>query len=180
MPKGRPSKPLELVKGHRTKAEKEIREKSEKSLLTGSELHESEEVASNSEAHKEFLRIKKLFGAINKDDDLSGIVLNQHCLLVAECRDLARQKELFMDNLEKFEDRLGREDITFTEEMKIRMGMQKAILDCDKSLMNKRKMLLDIAKENIMTIAGVLRSVPKKPEEESEADPMAMFLSKRG
>jgi hypothetical protein len=176
MPKGRPSKPLELVRGHRTKAEKEIRGQAEKSLLTGSELHESEEVANNPDAHKEFLRIKKLFGAINKDDDLSGIVLNQHCLLVAECKDLANQRDLFMDNLEKFEDKVVSEDIPFTEEMRIKMGMQKAILDCDKALMNKRKMLLDIAKENIMTIAGALRSIPKKPEEEAAPDPMMAYL----
>lgn len=176
MPKGRPSKPLELVKGHRTKVEKEIRGRAEKSLLTGSELHESEEVANNPEAHKEFLRIKRLFGAINKDDDLSGVVLNQHCLLVSEIKDLAKQRDLFMDNLEDFEDNVINEDITFTDKMKIIMGMQKAILDCDKALMNKRKMLLDIAKENIMTIAGALRSIPKKPEEEATPDPMMAYL----
>ena len=35
---------------------------------------------------------------------------------------------------------------------------------CDKLLQQKRKMLLDIEKENIMTIASALRSVPKKAE----------------
>ena len=44
------------------------------------------------------------------------------------------------------------------------MSMQKNILALDKQVQAKRKMLLDIEKENIMTIASSLRSVPKKTE----------------
>jgi len=173
---GRPSKPIQLVKGHRTNAEKQIREEAENQLLTGLSLQESEEVKNNKIAHKEFLRLHKLLKAIGKDDDLSGHVINQHCLLVAECKDLENTRRMFEDNLEKFEDRLGHEDIGFADEMKIRMGMQKQILDVDKALMAKRKMLLDIAKENILTIASALRSVPKKPQEEKEESGLAALL----
>jgi hypothetical protein len=35
----------------------------------------------------------------------------------------------------------------------------------DKQIQTKRKMLLDIEKENIMTIAAALRSIPKKTDE---------------
>ena len=176
-----PSKPIALIKqeGNRRQLSKkaiEHREKMEAQLFTGTELKASEKVMNNILALKEFNRLKPLLRSINKDDELIGYTINQHCLLVAECEELENTKQMFMDNLEKFEDRISQEDITFTDEMKIKMGMQKQILDCDKALMAKRKMLLDIAKENIMTIAGALRSIPKKPEEESFEDPMMAYL----
>lgn len=177
MAKGRPPKPIQLVKGHRTKAEKQTRLDGESQLLTGISLNESNEVKNNEIAHNEFMRLKKLLEAIGKDDDLSGHVLNMHCLLVAECKELEQTRKLFETNLEKFEDRLSGEQITFTEEMQLRISMQKQILDCDKTLMSKRKMLLEIGKENILTIASALRSVPKKPEDKKRSK-MAEFLAK--
>lgn len=177
---GRPSKPIELVKGHRTKKEKEIRKKAESQLYSGSALQESTDVKNNPVAHKEFLRLSKLFKAIGKNDDLAGSVINQHCLIYAECKELEKVKALYVESLEKFEDRLGEEEISFSEEMKLRVKLQKQILDTDRALMTKRKMLLDIAKENLLTIASQLRSIPKKPVEEEKEDPMAKFLAKRG
>ena len=38
----------------------------------------------------------------------------------------------------------------------------------DKQIASKRKMLLDIEKENVMTIASALRSIPKKEDKASE------------
>jgi hypothetical protein len=40
-------------------------------------------------------------------------------------------------------------------------------MSIDKMVQTKRKMLLDIEKENIMTIAAALRSIPKKEEKSS-------------
>lgn len=42
--------------------------------------------------------------------------------------------------------------------------LAKNLIALDKQIQAKRKMLLDIEKENIMTIASSLRSVPKKTE----------------
>ena len=42
--------------------------------------------------------------------------------------------------------------------------MQKNLISLDKQIQAKRKMLMDIEKENIMTIASSLRSIPKKAE----------------
>jgi len=177
---GRPSKPIELVKGHRTKAEKQVRKKAESQLLTGNTLKESQEVKKSELAHKEFIRIKKLLKAIGKDDDLTGHIINTHCILVAECKSMQDTKNMFEENLRQFEERAIEEDVSFTDKMKIKSNMQKNILECDRALMNKRKMLLDIAKENVLTIGGALRSVPKKPVDETKDDPIASFLSKRG
>ena len=44
--------------------------------------------------------------------------------------------------------------------------IMSSILSIDKQIQSKRKMLLDIEKENVMTIASALRSIPKKQEKE--------------
>ena len=174
----RPSKPIALVKGHRTKAEIAVREKAESDLLTGIKLKESKEVKDMPVAHKEFLRIKKLLKTIDKDDDLYGNVINMHCLLTAECSQLDEIKQKFINALDEFNDRCNDENMEYSEIIKRRIEMQKQIMSCDSALMNKRKMLLDIGKENVLTIASSLRSIPKKPKEESES-PMSDFLKRR-
>ena len=42
--------------------------------------------------------------------------------------------------------------------------MQKAILDVDKQIQTKRRMMFDIEKECAMTISAAARSIPKKPD----------------
>ena len=54
--------------------------------------------------------------------------------------------------------------------------MQKNLVSLDRQVQSKRKMLSDIEKENIMTIAASLRSVPKKPEK--KVNPLKEALSK--
>ncbi|ALC92068.1 hypothetical protein AM500_21430 [Bacillus sp. FJAT-18017] len=179
MPGGRPPKPLHLVQGHRTKAEKQVREKGESELLTGTHLKESPEVKKNPIAHKEFTRVKKLLKSIGKDDDLYGHIINLHCLIHAECKEIEVFKETLMKNLEEFDEKCEDEEIDFATKMEIKVKMQKQILDCGKALKDKRKMLIDISKENIMTIQSALRSVPKKPED-SKKSKMSSFLQKRG
>lgn len=179
MPGGRPTKPLALIQGHRTKAEMEVRENAEQGLLTGTPMKESKKVKADKIAHTEFRRIKKLLKSIGKDDDLYGNIINTHCLLVSECEGIEKTRELFEKNLEEFEDKSCGEDITFTEKMRIKSEMQKSIMACDKALMTKRKMILSISKENIMTVQSALRSVPKAPEEQTQSK-MSAFLKKRG
>ena len=43
------------------------------------------------------------------------------------------------------------------------------LLGYDSAIQSKRKMLLDIEKENIMTIAAALRSIPKKSGDKKNA-----------
>jgi len=47
--------------------------------------------------------------------------------------------------------------------------MQKNLISLDRQVQAKRKMLLDMEKENIMTIASSLRSIPKKQENKKNA-----------
>ena len=59
---------------------------------------------------------------------------------------------------------IDEEEMTVKEYYNLELGMQKNLVSLDKQVQTKRKMLLDIEKENIMTIASALRSVPKKTE----------------
>lgn len=179
MPGGRPSKPIQLVKGHRTKAEIEVRKKAEEALLTGTSLKEWPDVKANPVAHKEFKRLKKLLKAINKDDALHEGIINRYCLLLAECKEFDGMKAKMLDELKELTQAYHEGKIDFIEYLQEKGNIQDRIMACDKKIMEKRKMLLDIEKENIMTIASALRSIPKKPDKSAEKSPMAAFLDRR-
>lgn len=178
MPRGRPTKPLALVQGHRTNAEKKVRQEAENNLLTGVKLKESAEVKANPAAHKEFMRLKKLLRSINKDDDLSGWAINTHCQLVGEIAWLEDTKRKLHVEIEQadylFE--LGAErDYKAHSEAKERV--MKLIMSCDSKIMQKRKMINDIGRENLLTIQSALRSIPKKPEKKESK--MSALLSRQ-
>ena len=109
---------------------------------------------------------------------MNGHVINAHCMLVSECKSLELLRKKYTENLYDFENRVRSEEMTFTDEMRLLAKLEKSILDVDKALMTKRKMLLDIAKENLLTIQSALRSVPKQPEKKKE-NPMNKFLNRK-
>ena len=177
MADGRP-KPLALVKGHRTKAEKAVRAKAEAALLTGTSMKENPEVRHNPIAHKEYVRIKKLLKAISKDDDLSGNIINTHCMLHAECKEFELMKEQLYSDLNELSKAYGEGKMDFLGYSEHKSRLQDKIFACDKKVMEKRKMILDISKENIMTIQSALRSIPKKEQPKQESE-MAKLLKQR-
>lgn len=178
MPGGRPSKPIHLVTGHVTKAEKAIREKAEKELMTGTSLKEWPEVKVDPVAHKEFIRLKKLLKSIKQDDDLFGAMINTHCLLKGEMYQFEEIKNKIFIEIEELKEMYQKQEIEPLEYIQQKGKLQDRLMQCDKKLMEKRKMMLDISKENIMTIQGALRSIPKKPEKKQES-PMAEFLKRK-
>ena len=172
-----PAKPFSVLslegKSHRTKAELLQRKQAESSLASGKEFKESKEVRENEVAHKEFIRLKALLKNIEKNDALHENIINRYCLMIAECKDFEKKRELFQRDLEELtneKDKLiNSEEITLTQYYKMKNAMQKNILAVDKQIQTKRKMLLDIEKENIMTIASALRNIPKKVEKKTNA-----------
>ena len=175
-----PTKPFKVLttekKSHRTKAELKIREEGEKSLSTEIELKERKEVKQNKVAHKEFKRIQKLLKKIEKNDAIYEAVINRYCLLQAECTDLEERREEFYNLVFELKEEMKKvtddmEDDTekattileYSKTIAKIMNSRNAI---DKQIQSKRKMLLDIEKENIMTIASALRCIPKKEENE--------------
>lgn len=169
----RPSKSAAVLfeekKSHRTNAEMKARCAAEASLVTGEALHERPEVKEDETAHREFLRVKRLLTAIQKNDALYEPIINRYCLLQAECRALAEIKEEFRASREELqtEYREGHVDESTPGGLKpsvyykLLAAMQENILSLDKQIQAKRKMMFDIEKECAMTISSALRSIPK-------------------
>jgi phage terminase small subunit len=179
---GRPPKPVELLKyekkSHRTKAELATREKAEQSLLTGIALKAWPEVKADKVAIKEFNRVKKLLKTISHNDALHEAVINRYCILTSECKQaeqtIVQLRGEVVELVRLYQD--GKiEPIQYVE---AKGGLHNQIIAWDKKLMDKRKMLLQIERENIMTILAALRAIPKKPQEEVKS-PMAEFLAKK-
>jgi hypothetical protein len=145
-------------KAHKTKAELAARLEAEQSMSTGVKMKERKEVKENPVAHQEFERLYSLLEKIGKNDAIHEPVINRYCMLQAECLDFEVKREQFNGRLEDMED----SDIDSDKKYKLMVEMQKTIIDLDKQVQAKRRMLFDIERENAMTIAAALRSIPKK------------------
>jgi hypothetical protein len=175
-----PSKPYVVLnsekKSHRTKKELMQRKQGEESLTTGITLKERPTTKGNIVSHKEFKRINDLLKKIGKNDAIYEPVINRYCLMQAECYDLEERREYFFNLIESLKDTFelifdelsneekGMQLIEFTKEIS---RLTNGMMSIDKILQTKRKMLLDIEKENIMTIAAALRTIPKQQEKSS-------------
>ena len=166
-----PTKPFKVLssekKSHRTKAELQLRQQGEESLTSKIKMKEKKEVKSNKIAHKEFKRVEELLENIEKNDALYENVINRYAMLLAECSEFEEKRERFYKDMDKLDlEYLEDDEFTMKEYTKLLCDMQKNIINIDKQIQAKRKMMLDIEKENVMTIASALRSIPKKVEEE--------------
>lgn len=178
-----PPKPVSVLrmegKSHRTKAELERREKAEKAQLTGKRMKEAADVKADATAHAVWKRVSALLAVIGKDDALYEQGINRYCRLASEVE--ANQRELV--RLEKMAQALDDWDATGEidkDEYLRRMAQlldQKAVNQS--LLMRKRKMMMDIEKENVMTVASSLRAIPKTPEDDAADDPMSRMLAER-
>lgn len=175
----RAAKTVNAVKGHRTKAEIALRSEGEKNLKTGAPLVEFSEVKKNKVAHKQFLRVKKLLESNDKNDDMYSAVVNRYCLLYSECLEFEKLKDSYSKAIQELsEDKEqivdsfvddDRETITLAQYYKMKNSFSKTITSLDSAIMSKRKMMFDIEKENLMTVASGLRSIPKTPPPAEES-----------
>lgn len=177
-----PPKPFVVLvnekKSHRTKSELKMREEGEKALSTDFKIKERKEVKQNKVAHKEFKRIEKLLKNIGKNDAIYEAVINRYCLLQAECYDLEERREEFYKLIFELKaemkltiDKMDYEEDIATYKLEYSKAISKmmsSMLSIDKQIDSKRKMLLDIEKENVMTIASALRCIPKKDNKEAD------------
>ena len=182
----RPSKPYEVIntekKSHRTKKELEVRKSGEAKLSTQKAMKIWPKTKENISAKKEFERVKKLLKDIGKDDALYEAVINRYAILKTEVESLERKSEELYQLVEKleqtFDDAAGEVKSTERMELSIEFGkeitkLMSCIANLDKDIQSKRKMLFDIEKENVMTVASALRAIPKKEEKE---DPLVKIL----
>lgn len=178
-----PPKPFTVLKSegksHRTKKELKQREREEKNTMSGSKIVERLEVQNNLLAHKEFLRVSKLLEKVDKDDDMYSAVVNRYCMMMAECSEFEIKKDKIYAQAQRLEEKLEElgENAGFEDLRKVTNDIAHiygTMIALDKQIQTKRKMLLDIEKENIMTIASALRSIPKK--EDTKKNPLLEAL----
>ena len=189
-----PTKPTSVIKmegkSHRTKAELKQREAAESALATGLPLKVRAEVKNNKAAFKEFKRVSMLLETIGKNDALLENVINRYCQITAEILDFEVKRAEFSHGIAQLQaahdddveahPNIDERVLSDMEYFNTLAKMESNLLALDKRIQDKRKMLLDIEKENIMTIAAQLRSIPKKVEDEDEDDPMARLFEGRG
>lgn len=170
---GRPSKPVQLIKlegnkDRRTKAELEHREKMEQSLYTGTTFREDPATKADPIAHREFLRLKKLYKHIQYIDGLDQQIINRYCMLVSEEHGLQLQLADMNSLLDK------------VEETKERIETYKLINSTITKLNQTRDMLLKLEDRLFLNPTARVKAIPKKPPEEKDKSPMAEFLKRRG
>ena len=182
----RPSKPVLTIEGHRTIDELAARRDAEAALLTHVPMKMQFAVKDHKSAAKEFKRVKSLLASIGKDDALYEQIINTHCLLVEECEQVQDVRNQFIWSKEELQrdyqaGLTGNPEnggIDTAEYYRLLAKLSQSVIACDKELMAKRKMLLDIDKENVMTVQSALRSIPKKPAEKKKTG-MAAFMEHR-
>lgn len=178
---GRPAKTANAIKAsnsisHRTKAEIDAREKNEKALASGTAYREWPEVKQDPVAHKEFLRLKKLFQKIEKNDALFEATINRYCRLRGEESRLDAEREEMRGRIEEMEKKFNevkeelkgeKAALTMVKIAETLVKLYAAANKIDANINQKRNMMLAIEKENCMTIASQLRAIPKKEEKAS-------------
>ena len=174
-----PAKPVIVLKkekkSHRTKKELASREAAEKAALSGFKIKERPEVKNNEAAHKEYRRLIKILNALQKNDAIYESVINRYCELhgdIARFEEMKCKNEELLDSLCNSLATLDVDVLVFMDKIYKLQDMQIKI---DKAITNKQKMMFAIEKENIMTIASALRSVPKTSEKKES--PLKAILS---
>ena len=176
MPDGR-SKPLSLVQGHRTNAEKNARASGEKALTTTEKMRMPKSIKDDKAAAAHWRRLYKILGTVGMDEAFYENVLGRYCLLLAEHDELSaerRRRQTDVDALRGRQDEMDAEE--YFELLKTLLGMVDAV---DRTITKKRDQLLAIEKENLLTVQGKLRAIPKKPEEKKPSGIQA-FRQARG
>jgi P27 family predicted phage terminase small subunit len=159
---GRGSKPVQLIqlegKSHRTKKELEHREKIEKSLYTGMNFKESPAVKKDPIAHKEFLRLKKLYKNIQYVEGLDEQIINRYCLLVSQ-----------ENSLQEFISKKRSDEEVSVDDL----------IDLYKAINKTRDSLLKLEDRLFLNPTARVKAIPKTPEDDNKKSPMAEFLNRR-
>lgn len=180
MPTPKKSADVLVVEGtaHKTKSELARRKKAEQGALTGKPLKETEQTKGNGLAHAEFKRMRGLLKEIKKDDDIYRNVVNRYCMLCAECIEFVEKRESIYQQLNEFcsqkGELLANEELSFREAYRIESEMQAHMIAVDKQIQTKRKMMLDIEKENGWTVKASIQTIP--PRTESKINPLKEAL----
>ena len=166
----RPSKPVELLKSegksHRTKSELAFRKRQEAETLTGKKLQEPAAIKKLKIAHETFMKTRRLLDAINKNDELYSAAVCRYCTNTQKLEDAEMSVEVLKNELDEL--RNSREHFEASGDLsgyyKMLTKLEDTVTRKEQLSANLRKELTDFEKENCMTIASSLRSIPKQPD----------------
>ena len=169
----RPAKPVNVIqmekKSHRTKKELAVRQKSEQEMLSGERIDKFTEVKNNTKASREFDRVVKILDSIEKNDKMYETVINRYCLMLAECRELEDLKKTISVNIKHmiklFKENIVAKALLYIDFAREIAQLSNTLIKYDREIEKKRGMLLAIEKESGMTMAAMLRTIPKKQEQ---------------
>lgn len=158
----RPSKAIATLKAekstHITKREIAYRERAENALLSGYRIKETREIKADSIAHKEFLRVKGLLEAINKNDEIYGAPVRRYCITRSRLNSLYREIET--EKKEYKELKTTRDKIS---DRKKRLEYIRIISNYERIIEQKERLakwyraeMSEFEKENCMTIKSAL------------------------
>lgn len=170
---GRPSKPVQLIKlegnkDKRSKAELDHREEMEKKLKTGSTFREEPATKADPVAHKEFLRLRKLYKEIEFVEGLDQATINRYCQL--------KGQEDFLQQLYN----QVKEAIEKAKQMSKKLSLYDDLKEIITKQNQVRDKMLKLEDRLFLNPVARMRSIPKKPMEEQDDSPMAKFLKSRG
>lgn len=167
----RPSKPVDVIeaegKSHRTKKEKAYRKQQEEATLTGRKMQEPAEVKADRIAHLTFLRTRRLLQAIDKDDELYLAATIRYCQNTSRLNEAEHSISVLREALDKIRNNSGDMDMETYYSMLIKL--ENSITAKEKLAQSIRNELAAYEKENCMTIAASLRSIPKTPPSKTSA-----------
>lgn len=179
---GRPSKPVANCEKHLTKAEIEQRTRFENSLLSGRKIRERERVKLDPVAHCEFRRVIGLLRAIGKDDALYSEQINRYAELFSECefyKDELSVLRGMLSSLRSVTDEVGgyiRQSTSGDADalkglcealdglLSEHGKLMKQLSDIEIRVKQKREAMTVIERENCMTVAAALRTIPKEAD----------------
>lgn len=159
---GRPPKHLELVEGHLTKEQKETRANGEKALTAKAKMQKSLEVKANKRASAHFDRLNKLYKEIGICDGLCENTINRYCLMLAKMAELVELSAKVAESMDELREGRGDMEADVYYDTLNKLGQNYVSLE--RATAKVRDQLLAIERENLLTIQGKLRAVPKQPE----------------
>ena len=176
MPDSRP-KPLSLVQGHRTNAEIAARAAGEKALTTSEKMQMPRIVKGNKNAETHWRRLVKVLGSVGMNEAFYENVLGRYCILLAEHDQLTLELAIRQAAVDEIRER--RDEMEFADYIDRLQTFSGMVDATHRQIAKKRDQLLAIEKENLLTVQGKLRAIPKKPEEKKPSGIQA-FRQARG
>jgi hypothetical protein len=167
-----PAKPANVLrfenKAHKSNEELNAREAAENALLTGKRMKVRPEVKADPIAYKEYKRIAGLLKIIQKDDALYEGAVNRLAQLYSEILNAEAQRAKLDEAMSMLLIEYKEKRIDYDKYFKLLDTLEKKFTNLDIAIMAKRKMLLDLEKESILTVAAALRTIPKTVKKKIE------------